>query len=152
MWGRKKQLKDEPTNVVYQLIYTGALSGTTNEQDLLEIAQKSAAKNSEKGITGILLTQEGSALQVLEGNEEDVEALFKVIENDPRIRNVIPLIRRHSESREFPKWSMGFRNGDLAQTPKIFDLNKNTLPEIMPENPSNEVQTITQTFARVNGL
>ena len=58
--------------MVYQLIYTAALTERATRQDLLDIAQKSAIKNVEHGITGILLTKEGSVLQVLEGDQTTV--------------------------------------------------------------------------------
>ena len=108
--------------MVYQLIYTAALTERATRQDLLDIAQKSAVKNAENDITGILLTKEGSVLQVLEGDQTKVEALYAKIKNDPRIGNQIVLIRREGEKREFPQWSMGFRNADDSQISGVFNL------------------------------
>ena len=138
--------------MVYQLIYTAALTERATRQDLLDIAQKSAVKNAEHGITGILLTKEGSVLQVLEGDQTKVETLYARIKNDPRIGNLIVLIRREGEKREFPQWSMGFRHADDSQISGVFNLSQNSLPVALPQDASDEVQTFTQTFARVNGL
>lgn len=57
-----------------------------------------------------MLYKEGNFLQVLEGEESAVRALFATIESDPRHRGAIVLMEDEEESLLFDEWSMGFRN------------------------------------------
>lgn len=136
--------------MIFQLIYTCALQSTVSCQDLAEIAKTSAVANEARGITGMLICKDGSVLQVLEGQKADVEALYDQIQMDNRINNLIVLIRRMAEKREFPDWSMGYRNASAEE--EAFDLSAISMPEALPTEPSQELQTISRTFARVNGI
>lgn len=142
-------VKGRPT-VIFQLIYTCALSGDVACQDLESIAQTSRKRNFERGITGILLCKDGSVLQVLEGEKSVVMSLYDTISHDARVTNPLILIQRMTAEREFPKWSMGFKNAD--ETDDAFKLCAQSFPDIMPDNLSPETGTISRTFARVNGL
>ena len=62
------------------------------------------------GITGMLLYNDGNFMQVLEGEEEGVRDLFGKITRDPRHRGIITLLQEHQRERQFPEWSMGFRD------------------------------------------
>ncbi len=136
--------------MIFQLIYTCALANDVTCKDLESIAQTSRASNARKNITGILLCNEGSALQVLEGDRDTVLSLYQKIEADPRTSNPLVLIKRMTENREFPDWSMGYKRG--GKTDAAFKLSMDTFSEAMPDTISPEVGTIGRTFARVSGL
>jgi hypothetical protein len=136
--------------MIFQLIYICALRGDVDRTELREIAQSSRTRNRDKGVTGILLYKDGSALQVLEGDKAVVTDLYSEITEDPRVLNPLVLIKRSSTEREFPNWSMGYRNAD--PDPTSFDLTANSLSRAMPDDLSPEINTIGRTFARVNGL
>ena len=101
-------------------------------------------------LTGVLLFKDGSVLQVLEGEREIVKTLYAKIVKDSRVVNPLILIQRNSTEREFPNWSMGYRNADAADCE--FILTGKSLPLIFSKNISPEINTIGHTFARVNGL
>ena len=54
-------------------------------------------------------------MQVLEGEEKPVVALFAKISRDPRHHHIIPLIREPIEQRYFPNSAMAFRDLDTAE-------------------------------------
>ena len=56
----------------------------------------------------MLLYHNKSFLQVLEGPEEQVGALFTKIEKDPRHKKILMLLRGEIQEKEFKNWSMGF--------------------------------------------
>lgn len=136
--------------MIFQLIYTCALVTPLDCGELEVIAQTARARNLKLGITGILLCKDGSVLQVLEGDKAAVMELYEKITNDARITNPLLLIQRMADEREFPKWSMGFKNAD--ETDSAFKLCARSFPDALPDNASPEVGTIGRTFARVNGL
>lgn len=75
--------------------------------ELMTICIDSARPNRTLGITGFLVEHEGTFLQVLEGEEEAVDALYTRIREDTRHRNVELLLREHSGTgRSFGFWAM----------------------------------------------
>jgi acylphosphatase len=139
--------------VLYQLIFTSYATEALTPSVLNEIADLSRQTNLASGITGVMLYHDGSILQVLEGEKSVVEALFAKIEKDPRHIQIMVLLRREAAMREFEGWKMGFKHIDSneEETP-LFKLTHNTLKRVIPANSSVELQTISRTYARVNGL
>lgn len=136
--------------MIFQLIYTCALATPLACDELEAIAVTSRERNLKLGITGILLCKDGSVLQVLEGEKTAILELYQKITSDARISNPLVLIKRMSTEREFPKWSMGYKNAD--ETESAFKLCARSFPDALPLNASPEVDTISRTFARVIGL
>ena len=117
---------------LFQLIYMSTLA--TDEPDILHgILDSSVRNNPRKNITGMMLYSEGSVLQVLEGEKDDVLELFRVIERDVRHSGIYLLIESEISTRNFSSWSMGFRRlsqADLAKFPaaaQVFKARTNEL-------------------------
>jgi hypothetical protein len=79
---------------------------------LLETCRKN---NAELGVTGMLLYKDGNFMQVLEGDEGAVRGLYERIAADPRHGGEITLQQGFAEGRQFPDWSMGFRDLDSPE-------------------------------------
>lgn len=92
------------------LVYVSSSTTLLTDEDLVEILKRSQEKNKRLDITGMLLYRDGNIIQVLEGPEQAVRDLFSVIQQDPRHRGVIVLLEREIAAREFPDWTMAFRN------------------------------------------
>ena len=100
---------------MYQLVYTSTATMAFSSVELQQFLLWWRANNSRLGLTGLLLySDEGDFIQVLEGGQRQVEALFAVIEQDSRHRNVIKLAAGPVGQRLFGEWSMGFRMLDSA--------------------------------------
>lgn len=138
---------------MFQLIYTSAASNSLDDFALRELAQTSAYNNQACGITGMLLFHNGSILQVLEGDEDTVKALYEKIENDLRHTGSMVLLSRHCKNREFSEWFMGYKNiSGQSRGENLFKLTQQSLKAIMPSAPSEELRTLTNTYARVSGV
>ncbi|MEL6268497.1 MAG: BLUF domain-containing protein [Chloroflexota bacterium] len=94
------------------LIYGSTATREMTTEDLTAIMDWSESWNNSIGVTGMLLYKGGNFLQILEGEEEKVEELFKSISKDERHRSVSVIYRRPIEERSFDDWSMGFVNMD----------------------------------------
>jgi hypothetical protein len=101
------------------LIYASSATQDMSNDDLLKLLTKSRENNGRLNITGILLYRGGNFLQILEGEKDAVGALFKVIEQDPRHRQVSFLLQRPIPEREFAQWQMGFTNLDTIDSTTI---------------------------------
>ena len=93
-----------------QLIYVSTAARKISKDDLQAILLTSIYHNSEKNITGLLLYDQGTFCQVLEGEEENVHALFSKILEDDRHTNVIKIFDDEIMARDFSSWSMNCIN------------------------------------------
>lgn len=91
-----------------QRIYSSAATATFTEVELSRLLLTARRNNQRVGVTGMLLYDKGSFLQVLEGEEAAVQALFERIERDPRHGRVRTLMCQATAARAFGDWAMGF--------------------------------------------
>ena len=94
------------------LIYVSTSVKLLNDEELLDILKISRENNSSKDVTGLLLYKGGNFMQVVEGPDEAVEALYEKIKVDPRHKDVNVLSREQISARQFPAWEMAFQNLD----------------------------------------
>ena len=95
---------------MFHLVYVSSAVNPFSKEDLLDLLTIARANNSQLDITGMLLYKDGDFMQVLEGEETAVRALFEKIERDPRHRGTIVLLEENIPKRVFEDWSMGFRD------------------------------------------
>lgn len=67
-----------------QLVYVSQATVAFTEPQLDELANRSAANNQGRGVTGLLVHHLGHFFQMLEGPREVVHDLYKKIERDER--------------------------------------------------------------------
>lgn len=91
-----------------RIAYTSQATFDFTDGDLITLLMNSRANNKRDRLTGILLHSEGQFLQVLEGDEEDVETKFDRISKDPRHRRIAMILREEADTRQFGKWTMGY--------------------------------------------
>ena len=102
-----------------QLIYISTAKRLMTADDLQSIMLTSLIHNSKKHVTGILLFDQGTFCQALEGEQRVVHELFKKIKNDPRHTNIIKIFDDEIQSRDFSTWSMRFINLNQYDRNKI---------------------------------
>ncbi len=95
---------------MFQLVYVSTEAQPFSTDDLVRLLEKSRENNARLHVTGMLLYQDGLFMQALEGDEETVRALADRIAADPRHAGVMILHAAESAKRDFPDWSMGFRD------------------------------------------
>ena len=94
--------------MLIQLIYCSTAKKLFGREELDDLLTVARLYNSQFGITGILLYLEGNFFQVLEGEEDHIDALYKKIKNDKRHHQVVLIIRESIPRRTFKEWTMGF--------------------------------------------
>lgn len=97
-----------------QLVYISRASHLFSEEELLKLLESARPKNESKDITGMLLYKDMSFIQLLEGPEQEVAAVFSEIKKDKRHSRVQVLVQEPLNQRTFINWSMGFHNLDQA--------------------------------------
>ena len=104
---------------MFELTYVSTAANRMTKDDLQSIMFESMRFNSDHSITGLLLYDQGSFCQVLEGDEKDIRKLYKNICKDPRHFNVNLISEKEIDVREFSAWSMRFINLDFYDRDKI---------------------------------
>jgi EAL domain-containing protein (putative c-di-GMP-specific phosphodiesterase class I) len=105
------------------LIYTSAATRHFNSEDLVALLEKSRANNANAGITGMLLFENGSFFQILEGPETAVDQVFRTISQDLRHGKVVTIIREPIAKRAFGEWTMGYVGATAKELDEIIGLN-----------------------------
>lgn len=120
--------------------------------DLVPILETSKALNAAHGISGILSYNHGHYLQVIEGEQAEVDELVINLKKDPRHQNFCEVLNVEIEDRFFSDWSMNLvpllkRNESflnfisfLNQNIDLLDRTQNRLFNIFYEIPETQEQ------------
>lgn len=101
-------MKRVPVMAVYRIVYISAQTVAFDDAALAELLAVARKNNAELGISGMLLYHEGSFMQVLEGQQADVEKLYEKIAQDDRHDNTTVVLRGDVDERTFDEWAMGY--------------------------------------------
>ena len=104
---------------LFQIVYTSVASESFSMADLKELLKGSVHRNTQAGITGLLLYYDGTFMQTLEGEESVVIALFAKMSRDRRHHHVIPLIHAPINRRDFSESAMAFQDLDAPELRKL---------------------------------
>jgi len=110
------------------LIYASSATRLMSSDELTELLKKSRENNAKREITGMLLYRNGNFVQVLEGPESEVNAVYEIIKKDPRHHDVTLILKRPIEKRDFGEWEMGFngvQDKDIAGYSNFLDVMEN---------------------------
>lgn len=95
---------------MFFLVYVSAAVTWFSNTELRALLVGCRAHNERAGITGILLYKDGNFMQVLEGPESAVLALYARIAGDLRHRGMLTIDSGTAETRQFEGWSMAFHD------------------------------------------
>ena len=93
---------------IHRLVYVSAATTPFTDNELNELLTVARKNNHARGVSGMLLYHGGSFIQVLEGDQAEVETIFAKIEQDPRHENASVLLKGDVEERTFEAWAMGY--------------------------------------------
>ena len=103
-----------------QMIYTSEARTKFSPAELQDLLLTARRNNDRDAITGMLLYEDGTFLQVLEGENDVVEATYQRIAADKRHHRIMLIARFEVDHRSFHDWEMGFfdaSGGKLLQLP-----------------------------------
>ncbi len=112
--GQRSVSQDKGQSML-QLIYTSAATVAFSEDDLNALLFQSRKNNKASDITGMLLYDHGTFLQIIEGPDDAIKQLFSKIEKDDRHERIITISQRAIPKRDFEQWTMGFAKINRGQ-------------------------------------
>ena len=134
------------------LVYVSSASHLLKEDELLAILQVSRRNNVKKGLTGMLLYSEGTFIQLLEGEEDDLKSTYRAIEADDRHKNIIKMTEGNNEQRFFPEWSMGFKSANTDEIAEFKGYINPAGKDFIRDNDPRPVINMLKTFADTNRM
>lgn len=100
---------------MHHIIYLSQAVAPFSDEQLQDLLLQARSYNAEQDITGILLYGNNQFVQVLEGEEAAVRALYEHIRQDTRHRDSTTFADKDIEQRAFEGWAMAFHPVDSAQ-------------------------------------
>ena len=94
--------------MLYQLTYRSLAAEGITAADIRNILEASKSNNATKEITGCLVYNEGYFVQLLEGEKEVVQEIYRHIERDKRHSMAEVLSEGETLERLFPDWKMSY--------------------------------------------
>lgn len=99
---------------LHEIIYVSLASQKMAQAELLALLDQAKVHNEAHGITGLLMYHRQEFLQLLEGERDEVEALYATICRDQRHQQVYSMWEGPVPARSFDRWAMGFVSPDDA--------------------------------------
>jgi Sensors of blue-light using FAD len=129
------------------IVYVSEAASPPGAGELGGLLESSRRRNAAEGVTGLLVYRYDEAfrcgyfIQLIEGPEDAIEALWRRISHDKRHHSIVVLEEGKEDHRMFEDWSMGFRNidaSDLNGYPGLADLGSEAFwlraeREVLPE-------------------
>ena len=127
-----------------QYLYISTAPSLTRE-DVDSILASSARNNPERGITGLLLYNGRNFLQLLEGEDAELETLMARIARDPRHTGFSILQSSPIDNRACDKWAM--KRIFIAES---VEKRKEILEQDLPAGLDGDVRKMIVNFAILN--
>ena len=100
---------------LHEIVYVSLACEEMSTAQLQAILQTSRVHNGQAGITGMLIYFEREFVQLLEGEADEVTALYDRIAEDRRHQQVYKLWDEPISERSFAGWSMAFLDQALIE-------------------------------------
>ncbi len=115
-----------PSEPLLRLIYLSQIWESMNSEQLETILNQSRRNNTENKLTGLLCYGGKSFVQVLEGPESAVIALYAKILNDERHHACHILDIHPASQRIFKDWAMAYVHASEADVAALSSVIENT--------------------------
>jgi hypothetical protein len=93
---------------MYHLVYISQAKENMTLTTLVVLLMQARALNEQQQVTGALVHGDGQFMQVMEGEEAVVKAVYARVAKDPRHHHVRTLAEGPITTRSFSQWSMAF--------------------------------------------
>ena len=101
------------------IVYVSFSFKDLTEIDLENLLADIRKRNKLQKVTGLLLYNDGTFIQLIEGKTRIIKNLFEKIKNDKRHSDVVLLLDESIKKRAFPDWTMGYYKLNKEQSGKI---------------------------------
>jgi len=136
---------------LFHIVYVSFSCSQLSEKELKDLLTEIRRKNKSHDVTGMLLYNDGSFIQVVEGEKQILKDLYERIKKDSRHENIVKLVEEPIEKRTFPDWSMGYEVVDYKQVSKIpgySNFMSSDNPEELIKGSTKEIMSLLNSFKK----
>jgi len=98
-----------------QLVYVSNRKETCSKEEIKKILDSCKRNNPSLNITGVLLYSDDKFIQLVEGDSNEINALYERIKTDERHQNCVMIYNAPISEKTFPSWHMGSKKIDLGK-------------------------------------
>ncbi|MDH3378223.1 MAG: BLUF domain-containing protein [Gammaproteobacteria bacterium] len=102
-----------PDSDLDSLVYVSSATRILNLEEIGYLLKRARERNKEYGLTGVLLYDGGNFMQYLEGPKDNLDVIYKIIQEDKQHTGIILVYREAIEDRQFGDWSMAYQTKDV---------------------------------------
>ena len=95
------------------LVYVSSAVRLLSHEEIDYLLRRARERNKEYGVTGILLYIGGNFMQYIEGPRDNLDVIYKIIQEDELHSGLILVSREAIESRQFGDWAMAYQTRDV---------------------------------------
>lgn len=99
---------------MYEIVYTSLATHDLGPAELTALLDHARQANQARGITGMMIYRKREFLQLLEGEQAAVQALYERIACDERHQHIAKIWDGPIAARSFGDWEMAFMAPDDA--------------------------------------
>ena len=125
-------------------VYISSATKDFSQDELLKLLEQSRSRNATLDITGMLLYANGTFMQVLEGEEKNVLDVYDSILRDKRNAGNYVVQKKPIEERNFPTWSMGFKNLSGEEKMKVPGFSPFLSQQLEPGDIARHADTVVR--------
>lgn len=130
---------------IYHVLYRSRATPAPSEADLQALLEQARTYNAQHQISGLLLYSDGHYVQLIEGAEAVVRALYARIQADPRHTQVVTVSEGPGPQRWFADWHMAFGHVDKQELHHVLGVVETQTPSLLLlQDP--HLQTLLQAF------
>lgn len=139
------------SNDLFRLIYVSTATPGLSQQDVADILDVSQSNNEERYITGYLVHNGPSFMQLIEGPRPEIEDIYTRILHDQRHTGLVRILAEKAEHRAFPRWSMNyFRVDNSAQNGSMLARRDDPVDSLMSADaPRDLIYTFSKFIRQV---
>jgi hypothetical protein len=138
--------------MLHRIVWISEACRRYKEDELISLLNESRSYNVKNNVTGILLYDQKSFMQIMEGAEEVIDEIYyKRIVPSTHHRNVTLLYMGEIEERNFQSWSMGFfyaHDEALHKVPGYLDFQDTHASFLDLKNDDAMVRKLVEGFHR----
>lgn len=90
------------------LVYVSSAVSLLSRGETENLLQGARERNKEYDITGVLLQIDGNYMQYIEGPKDNLDIIYKIIQEDEQHTGLILIARDAIESRQFGEWPLAY--------------------------------------------
>lgn len=140
---------------IARLVYVSTAAPDLPKKELDAILDTARTRNARDNVTGLLVFDGISFMQLLEGDEAVIDGIFREIARDPRHSNVVRIYQEVGVLRQFKGWAMGY---EMTHDPRMlkgdswFPLTGKLLERALPATLDRNLRTLFTSFLTVDHI